>query len=173
MNKEELLKEYDEKAKVLRDEFISKLEDKPKFELTYPENKETIYFIRRGTQIIYDTRFWSNSFIDKSMFEMGEYFKTKKEAEQYLRECKLLFRIKQWAKEKNDGWEPDWEDDDEEKYFITYFKNNSIDLSWEITWGMINFTKLPYFKTVEITQECIELFGDEIKEVFKHDRDTR
>ena len=29
MNKEELLKEYDEKAKALRDEFISKLENKP------------------------------------------------------------------------------------------------------------------------------------------------
>ena len=77
MNKEELIKEYDEKAKALRDEFISKLEG-DKFKLTYPENEETVYFIRRGTQIIYDTRFWSNSFIDKNMFEMGEYFRTKK-----------------------------------------------------------------------------------------------
>ena len=30
MNKEELIKEYDEKAKALRDEFISKLEDDKK-----------------------------------------------------------------------------------------------------------------------------------------------
>lgn len=41
----------------------------------------------------------------------------------------------------------------------------SLGVSWEITWGMINFTKLPYFKTSEITQECIKLFGNEIKEV--------
>lgn len=100
-------------------------------------------------------------------------FSSEEEAQAAAQERKLLFKLHQWAKIKNEGWEPDWEDDDEEKYFITYFKNNSIDLSWEITWGMINFTKLPYFKTVEITQECIELFGDEIKEVFKHDRDTR
>ena len=46
MNKEKLIKEYDEKAKVLRDEFISKLEDdKKEFELTYPEEDETVYYI--------------------------------------------------------------------------------------------------------------------------------
>ena len=39
MNKEELIKEYDEKAKVLRDEFISKLEDdKKKFVMELPED---------------------------------------------------------------------------------------------------------------------------------------
>lgn len=53
MNIEELLKEYDEKAKALRDEFISKLEDdKKEFELTYPENGETVYFIVGDSMII-------------------------------------------------------------------------------------------------------------------------
>lgn len=166
MNKEELLKEYDEKAKALRDEFISKLEDdKKEFRLTYPKDKEKVYFINRDTVGISETYFWNGASSDRLMFEMGGYFKTEEEAEQYLKERKLLFKLQQWAKEKNEGWVPDWSNDDEEKYYITYFKDKSLGVSWEITWGMINFTKLPYFKTSEITQECIKLFENEIKEV--------
>lgn len=166
MNKEELIKEYDEKAKALRDEFISKLEDdKEKFELTYPEDGGSVYFINRGDKSITKTRFWDNSTTDKNYFEIGEYFNTEQEAEQYMKERKLLFKLQQWAKEKNDGWEPDWSDDDEEKYFITYVDCEKVELSWEIAWGMMNFTKLPYFKTSEIVQACIEEFGEEIKEV--------
>lgn len=166
MNKEELIKEYDEKAKALRDEFISKLEDdKKEFELSYPEDGVSVYFIHRGAKSITKSHFWSNSTTDKNIFEIGEYFNTEQEAEQQLKERKLLFKLHQWAKEKNEGWVPDWSNDDEEKYYITYFKDKSLGVSWEITWGMINFTKLPYFKTSEITQECIKIFGDEIKEV--------
>lgn len=166
MNKEELLKQYDEKAKILRDEFISKLEDdKKEFELTYPENNETLYYFEIFEGEIYDTYYSDNSKVDKYIFEHGLYFNSKEEAKRYIKECKLLFKLHQWAKFKNEGWEPDWNNDDEEKYYITYFKDKSLGVSWEITWGMINFTKLPYFKTSEITQECIKLFGNEIKEV--------
>lgn len=31
------------------------------------------------------------------------------------------------------------------------------------------FTKLPYFKSIELARECIELFGDEIIEVLAND----
>ncbi|MGX7102280.1 hypothetical protein ACWOBW_08890 [Gemella sanguinis] len=163
MNKEELLKEYDEKAKALRDEFISRLEDdKKEFKLTYPRDKEMIYLADcEVTSVLYD----AIDKADKRIFEHGLYFNTEQEAEQHLKERKLLFKLQQWAKEKNDGWKPDWSNDDEEKYYITYFKDKSLGVSWEITWSMINFTKLPYFKTSEITQECIKLFGNEIKEV--------
>lgn len=166
MNKEELLKEFNEKVEQLRDEFISKLEDdKKEFELTYPEDGASVYFIHRGDKSVIDSYFLNDRTIDKNIFEIGEYFNTKEEAEQCLRERELLFKLRQWAKEKNDGWKPDWSNDDEEKYYITYFKDKSLGVSWEITWGMINFTKLPYFKTSEITQECIKLFENEIKEV--------
>lgn len=165
-DKEELLKEIDRRLKVLRDEFISKLEDdKKEFELTYPENDEIVYYIDIDDGEICDTPYFSDNKDDINLFEHGLYFNTEQEAEQYLKERKLLFKLHQWAEMKNEGWEPDWSNDNEEKYYITYFKDESIELSWEITWGMINFTKLPYFKTSEITQECIKLFGNEIKEV--------
>lgn len=164
MNKEELIKQYDEKAKALRDEFISKLEDdKKEFELTYPEDGETVYCIDDEGEIC-DTYYFDSNSYDKYMFEHGLYFETYGEAEQHLKERKLLFKIHQWAKEKNDGWEPDWEDNICRKHYIQVnLENNHLIVS--STSCFSDFPKLPYFKTYEIARECIELFGDEIKEV--------
>lgn len=165
MNKEELIKEYDEKAKALRDEFISKLEDdKKEFEVKLPNQYDIFYFFDLVDNAIYMKGFDSPK-KDITRFLYGYYFNTREELEQHLKERKLLFKLQQWAKLKNEGWEPDWSDDDEEKYFITYVDCEKVELSWEIAWGMMNFTKLPYFKTSEIVQACIEEFGEEIKEV--------
>lgn len=164
-DKEELLKQYDEKAKLLRDEFISKLEDdKKELELTYPEDGASVYFIHRGDKSVTTSHFWSNSTTDKNIFEIGEYFNTKEEAEQCLKERKLLFKLHQWAKEKNEGWEPDWSDYGEFKYYIkSYVEDEELWINSSCRCN--SFTKLPFFKSKEITQECIDLFGDEIKEV--------
>lgn len=166
MNKEELIKQYDEKAKALRDEFISKLEDdKKEFKLTYPEDRSTVFYIGGFNEVkIGETSFWANNNFDEGMFEHGLYFKTKEEAEQYLKECKLLFKLQQWAKFKNDGWEPDWSNGDEEKYYIFYSNSNTY-LKISSGFTLERFDKLPYFKTREIAQECIDIFEDEIKEV--------
>lgn len=165
MNKQELLKEFDERQKALRDEFISKLEDdKKEFELTYPEDDEIVFYIDSDDGEIYDTPYFANSAIDIYMFEHGLYFNLKSEAEQYLKERKLLFKIHQYAKEKNEGWEPDWESIFQEKYYIFYdYYRKELCTSFNNSTGAIN--KLPYFKTRKIAQECINLFGNEIKEV--------
>ena len=162
MNKEELIKEYDEKAKALRDEFISKLEDdKKEFELTYPEEEEVVYLADcEVTSVLYD----AVDKADKRIFEHGLYFNTEQEAEQSLKERKLLFKLHQYAKEKNEGWQPDWSSWSEDKYYIFYnygcceFKTSSTIISDD-------FKKLPYFKTREIAQACVDEFGKEIKEV--------
>lgn len=164
MNKEELLKEYDEKAKALRNEFISKLEDdKKEFEVELPNKYDTLYFIDDISSEVYMTGF-STSKNEIARYLRGYFFETKEEAEQHLKECKLLFTIKKWAKEKNEGWEPDWEDTDESKYNLRYDYYDS-EIKSTITFGRDEITKLPYFKTKEIAQECIDLFGDEIIEV--------
>lgn len=164
MNKEELLKEYDEKAKALRDEFISKLEDdKKEFELTYPEHEETLYYISNASANICDIYFFDNDNFSKNVFEHGLYFKTREEAEQQLKERKLLFKLQQWAKEKNDGWKPDWSNYDN-KYVIYYNAKTGFLGINTYNWSN-HISVLPTFKTRKIAQECIELFGDEIKEV--------
>ena len=165
-DKEELLKQYDEKAKALRDEFISKLEDdKKEFELTYPEDRSTVFYIGGFNEVkIGETSFWVDNNFDEDMFEHGLYFNTEQEAEQSLKERKLLFKLHQYAKEKNEGWQPDWSSWSEDKYYIFYnygcceFKTSSTIISDD-------FKKLPYFKTREIAQACVDEFGKEIKEV--------
>lgn len=165
MNKEELIKEYDEKVKALRDEFISKLEDdKKEFELTYPEDDEIVFYIDSDDGEIYDTPYFANSAIDIYMFEHGLYFNLKSEAEQYLKERKLLFKIHQWAKIKNGFWIPDWSDYSNNKFLIYYDGEDGV---LRINAGSISniLSILPTLKTREIAQECIDIFGDEIKEV--------
>lgn len=162
MNKEELLKEYDKKAKALRDEFISKLEDdKKEFKLTYPEDEEVIYLADcEVTSVLYD----AVDKADKRIFEHGLYFNTEQEAEQHLKERKLLFKLHQWAKEKNDGWDPDWSSWSEDKYYI-FYNYGCREFKTSITIISDDFKKLPYFKSKKIAQACIDEFGKEIKEV--------
>ena len=164
MNKEELLKEFNEKVEQLRDEFISKLEDdKKEFEVKLPNKYDTLYFIDDISSEVYMTGF-STSKNEIARYLRGYFFETKEEAEQHLKECKLLFKIHQYAKEKNEGWEPDWESIFQEKYYIFYdYYRKELCTSFNNSTGAIN--KLPYFKTRKIAQECINLFGEEIKEV--------
>lgn len=162
MNKEQLIKEYDEKAKALRDEFISKLEDdKEEFELTYPEDEEVVYLADcEVTSVLYD----AVDKADKRIFEHGLYFNTEQEAEQHLKERKLLFKIKQWAKLKNEGWEPDWNNNKQYKFSVDYSRITYKLWSTDST-VYKSFSKIPYFKSEEIAKECIDTFRDEIVEV--------
>lgn len=165
MNKEELIKEYDEKAKALRDEFISKLEDdKKEFELSYPEEDETLYYIVGNSMNIENTFFWPRDFNDRTIFEHGLYFETYEEAAQYLKECKLLFKLRRWAKMKNGFWVPDWSDYSNNKFLIYYDGEDGV---LRINARSISniLSILPTLKTREIAQECIDIFGDEIIEV--------
>ena len=164
MNKEELLEEFDKRQKALRDEFISKLEDDNKeFEIKLPNKYDTLYYFDAVDTEIYMTGFSLHE-KDITRFLHGYYFKTKEEAEQHLKERKLLFKLHQYAKEKNDGWEPDWSDNSQYKFSPDY--NRLTGSIWVTDSTVYNsFSKLPYFKSEEIAQECIDLFGDEIKEV--------
>ena len=165
MNKEELIKQFDEKLQQLRDEFINKLEDdKKEFELTYPEDREKVYFVNSTDISVYDVYFYRTTINDKKVFEHGFCFNTKEEAEQHLKECKLLFKLHQWAKFKNEGWEPDWSDYSNNKFLIYYDGEDGL---LRISAGRISNTlsTLPTLKTRKIAQECIDLFGNEIKEV--------
>ena len=78
MNKEELLKQYDEKAKVLRDEFIAKLEDdKKEFEVELPNKYDTLYFIDDISSEVYMTGF-STSKNEIARYLRGYFLKLKK-----------------------------------------------------------------------------------------------
>lgn len=165
MNNEELLKEFDRRQKELRDEFIARLEDnKKEFELDYPKDRETLFYISNVGADLNCTTFLSDDEGDRNVFEHGLYFKTKEEAEQFLKERRLLFKISKWAEIQNRDWRPDWSDYAQDKYTI-YYDGEDDELLSDVLHITNGLTILPAFKTKEIAQKCIEEFGDEIKEV--------
>lgn len=171
MNKEQLIKQFDEKLQQLRDEFISKLEDdKKEFEVKLPNQYDIFYFFDLVDNAIYMKGFDSPK-KDITRFLYGYYFNTREELEHHLKERKLLFKLHQWAKIKNDGWEVNWKDFNQDKVYITCFRNlmNQNKLVSEISCATNRFSKLPYFKSEKIAQECIDLFRDEIIEVLVND----
>lgn len=166
MNNEELLKEFDRRQKELRDEFITKLKsDKKEFELTYPANNSTVYYVDSSKNNVDCTWFCNADDHDVNKFENGFYFKTKAEAERSRKERILIVKLRQFAEMKNDGWKPNWDDRIEPKYHI-FYSNNYRELSVTCASPMRHLTTSPYFKSKEIAQECIDLFSDEILEVF-------
>ena len=136
------------------------------FEVELPEDGEKLYFIRDLYGTVSSKIFNINTMSDIKRFENGLYFETEEEAEQHLKEQRLLFKIKKWAEIHNEGWEPDWSNGGEIKYYIFYL-NSDMYLKINSAFSLERFIKLPYFKTREIAQACIDIFGDEIKEVLR------
>lgn len=100
----------------------------------------------------------------KSVLHKVRYFFDKDEAELVARERRLIFKIREWAKIKNQNWKPGWNDANESKYHVYYdFDTNELDISCCYVSRIID--RLPYFKSYRIANECIEEFGDEIVEI--------
>lgn len=165
MNKEELIKEFNDKVEDLRQELLAKIEkeeNKP-FEVELPKVHDIVYYICEDRDTVDSTYFYNGEHF-KNKFLNGYYFKTKEEAEQRLKEQRLLFKIKKWAEIHNEGWEPDWSDYSNNKFLIYYDVEDGL---LRTSAGSISNTLsiLPTLKTRKIAQECIDIFGDEIKEV--------
>lgn len=165
--KEELIKKLDHDFEQFKKEFLAKLEeeDKKPFEVELPEDGEVVYFIDLKNGDVFSKYFNVYNMSDIKHFENGLYFETREEAEQHLKEQRLIFKIKKWAKIHNEGWEPDWSDWDINKFIICY---DGRDEGLEIdVWGNTShISVLPAFKTRGIAQACIDEFGEEIREVF-------
>lgn len=139
----------------------SKAEKKP-YEVEVPDDIDDYYYTDEYGKVDYLEGY--NSSYEKNKYIRGLAFKTEEEAEKYDKERILLFKLHKWAEEHNGGWKPNLHDEYEKKYFIIYHVQDKI---FEIfhTWYYNYFIKLPYFKSVEIAEQFIEEFGDEIKEV--------
>lgn len=171
MNNEELQEKFEQLASEMdwiKTKLVDLLEEKglapakTSYEVKVPKDIEDYFFVDEGGDIKNISIY--NEVWRKKIYEHGYAFKTKEEVEQFDKERMLLFKMHKWAEEQNEGWFPDWENDDEIKYFIEY--DNRFGYFGFDSYQMINqFSKLPYFKSEKITKQFIEEFGEEIKEV--------
>lgn len=167
MDKQKLINEMNKKIDELKNEFLEKiaaLEEKKPYEISYPEDGIKVYLISalNGEIRIREYGVLDNG--DKNLYDIGLYFDTLEEAEQFKREQTLIKKIKCWTKEQQGDWKPDWEERTT-KYFINILHDDR-SVSVRRTIGFDVLPKLPHFKTEEIAQACIDEFGDEILEVF-------
>lgn len=140
-------------------------EEKKPYEISYPKDGEQVYYINPYLGLIQNWTFSIHDEDSKRLYELGLLFNTKKEAEQFIKEQTLIKKIKCYAKEQQGDWKPDWSDLTQCKYYVEidhFSKKTKYDCYWEHN----QLSKLPYFKSKEIAQACIDEFGDEILEVF-------
>jgi hypothetical protein len=105
---------------------------------------------------------WNDNNLDKEVFIAGNAFLTREAAELEAKRRNLLTRFRAFRDECNGDWKADWSDYDK-KWSISKDKDELFD-TW--TMGIKTFVTFGYFKNKKDAQRAIELFGDEIKELF-------
>nr|DAK32554.1 MAG TPA: hypothetical protein [Caudoviricetes sp.] len=110
---------------------------------------------------------WNDYNLDKEVFIAGNAFLTREAAELESKRRNLLTRFRAFRDECNGDWEPDWKNAYENKLFIC-----KVDSKLEVYVSSIgnSFAMFGYFKNSEDAERAIELFGDEIKELFMEKR---
>ena len=154
-------------AKILPDvEIPDEEEDTWEMKCPYKVGDEYYYVYGDGCVRIES---WENLSMEISRWHSGNIFPTKKAAELESKRRNLLTRFKAFRDECNGEWEADWTNGYEDKFFISFniFSDN-IDVRFA---RVVNgFYIFGYFKNKEDAERAIELFGDEIKELFVEKR---
>ena len=86
---------------------VTEVTKKKPYEISYPNNGKQIYYISYHSGQVKEWEFDINYESDKYLYDIGIYFDTKEEAEQFLKEQTLINKIKCWAKEQQGDWKPD------------------------------------------------------------------
>lgn len=107
--------------------------------------------------------FWDNCVSNKKSFNQGNIFPTRKAAELESKRRNLLTRFRAFRDECNGDWKANWSNSFESKHFLEIIDS-------KVVIDSVNYAnRIPtfgYFKNEEDAERAIELFGDEIKELF-------
>ena len=143
----------------------SKAENKP-YEVEVPEDIDHYYYVDELGEV-HSIGEKINYYDFEKVYQRGLAFETREEAEQFDKERILIKKLKDWAKEYQRDWTPNWDDVDEMKYYAGINIRNDIDRYISIYNAIAckELTNLPVLKSEEIGQQFIEEFGEEIKEV--------
>lgn len=120
------------------------------------------YCIQSSGDVFLDS--WRGTEADNSFFSQGNAFPTKEAAELESKRRNLLTRFRAFRDECNGDWKADWSKQDI-KYFLSYSQKFDV-IYTESICIRERFNLFGYFKNEQDAQRAIELFGDEIKELF-------
>lgn len=149
----------DELSKILADIKEPDVEEDT-WEMKCSYKYDRYWFIYSDSDV--DSATWFGGETDKGRFKNGNVFPTKEAALLEAKRRNLLTRFRAFRDECNGDWKADWSDYDK-KWSISKDKDGLFD-TW--TMGINTFVTFGYFKNKQDAQRAIELFGDEIKELF-------
>ena len=153
------LEESTAKLKEMKAE-IERLENGWEMKCPYKDGDK--YLLINEDGLVSESR-WDDWDIDKNRFSQGNIFPTEQAALLEAERRNLLTRFRAFRDECNNGWKPDWSNNGE-KWEIDYKEEEGLIALWT---SLVNsFSTFGYFKNKEGAQRAIDLFGDEIKELF-------
>lgn len=139
---------------------IDRLENGWEMKCPYKDGDKTWVIYSYGDV---DSSFWFHSSEDNARFKSGNIFPTKQAAELEAKRRNLLTRFRSFRDECNGNWKFNWDDTLDNKYFLK-IRNGDFSIDYYVETNM--FHTFGYFKNKQDAQRAIDLFGDEIKELF-------
>lgn len=130
-------------------------------EMKYPyKYNDNIYVLTSDGEVVKD--YWGCSDYDRNRFLQGNTFLTKEAAELEAKRRNLLTRFNAFRDECNGDWKPDWSNSDKK------WEIDCLEEGVEALWASVinSFSTFGYFKNEQDIKRAIELFGDEIEELF-------
>lgn len=140
------------KVKEIKDGKIILVEKKKK--LTYEDIARKLFPLDKIHYYITD----DGDILDSHNREITRNCKNNATSEKQLEKLIAINMLMNVAKYLNDDWQPDWNDEREDKYYIAY--NYAID-EIQVEVDLVFQTSYVYFKSDELTKQAIEILGEE------------
>ena len=152
-----------ELSKVLADvEAPDEEEDTWEMKCPYKKGDEYWYINQLGE--IFQRIWYKSELLDSCLYQ-GNTFPTEQAAELEAKRRNLLTRFRAFRDECNNGWKADCTDVTQKKYYISYSEiKNGLYVSYIVLGNHLH--TFSYFKNEQDAERAIDLFGDEIKELF-------
>lgn len=148
-------------SKVLPDiEIPEEKEDTWEMKCPY-EYGDKHYCIQSSGDVFSDS--WHDIESDDRYFSQGNTFPTQQAAELEVKRRNLLTRFRAFRDECNGDWKADWNDYNSKKWDINYTEEGVRALWTNVT---NSFSTFGYFKNRDDAKRAIELFGNEIIELY-------
>ncbi len=133
------------------------------WEMKFPYRyEEEYYYIEPCGRVV--KGYCEGTIYEEEMFNQGNTFPTKEEAELEAKRRSLLTRFRAFRDECNGDWKINWDDVNQDKYIIKRAKEGYFLVVKY--WTANEFNLFGYFKKYKDAKRAVELFGDEIKELF-------
>lgn len=124
------------------------------------ENGDDYYYIDFYGKVESGYEYESESLCD-DLLEIGNIFTSLDSAYDKLDKIKATEKVKKRIYELNDGWKPNWNDDDECKYNICSYDNKTI--TYEMVYKTKRLDNCFYLKSYELVKQLINELEKELK----------